>query len=111
MAPLGKAMPRHGGDAVHRTIAVECRRVVAAALPRPRDGAAAALVAGFGRSREGERSCICHTRGNRQAAASFRARFFRKFSYRRRAEASDDRTQGAVTCGGGSERNRRRWLP
>src|ERR1700680_850309 len=95
LSSLGEAMPRHGGDAVHRTIAVECRRVVSAALPRPRLGTGAALVAGFGRSREGKRSFVCHTLGNRQAAALFRAGFFRKFGYRRRAKASNDRTQGA----------------
>src|SRR5438132_1532005 len=83
MAPLGQEMPRHGGDAVHRTIAVECRRVVAAALPRPRLRTSAALVAGLGGPRHGERSSDCHTRENRQAAASFLARFFRKFGYRK----------------------------
>jgi hypothetical protein len=98
LSSLGQAMPRHGGDAVHRTIAVECRRVVAAALPRPRLGTGAALVAGLGRSRDGKRSSICHTRGNRQTATLFRAEFFRNFGYRR-AKASDARAQGAAKCG------------
>src|SRR5204863_7957865 len=61
MASLGQAMPRHGGDAVQRTIAVECPRVVATALPRARVGAGAALVAGLGRCREREWSVGCHT--------------------------------------------------